>query len=154
MASSTLDRFAAIAGAVEQRFANRAVERVLRSPAHPLLSWRFLLISYEGHRTGRRYTTPVAYWSRPEGVVLLTPREQTTWWTNFRGGHDLRVLLRGSWREGRGEVVADEAAVAAHLRHVAHLPRAVTKTALGRPIPGDARLREAAPGFVLVEVSL
>jgi len=154
MTDSPLDRFATIAGRIEQRFANRLVERVLRSPAHPVLSWHFLVLSYEGRRSGRRFTTPVLYWPTADGVVLLTPREQTVWWKNFRGGHDLRVLLAGNWRAGHGTVVADERAVTDHLTRVARLPRRLSWTLLGRRLPSDDRLRAAAPEFVLVRVSL
>lgn len=147
-----LRRLASIARRAESHLANPVVAGVLRSRLHPLLSLRLLLLSYEGRRSGHRYTTPALYRRTGGGVVLFTPVAATNWWWNFRGGHPADVLVRGEWRRGEGEVVSDEDAVVEHLRWtVGPIRRA--GAALGHPVPGDARLRNAASSFVLVRVT-
>lgn len=88
-------RLAAIPRRIESRIANPLVAGVLRSRFHPLLSRWFLLLSYEGRRSGRHYTTPTLYRQTSDGVVLFTPADSTNWWRNFRDGHPLSVLVRG-----------------------------------------------------------
>ncbi|MFB6129290.1 MAG: hypothetical protein ABEJ28_00520 [Salinigranum sp.] len=143
----------AAARRAESRAANPLVAAVLRSPHHPLLSGRLLLLSYEGRRSGRRYTTPVLYRRTDSGVDLFTPAAETTWWRNFRGGHPASALLCGTWRRGRGEVVADEASVFDHLRWVAAPVRRITFALLGRPLPTEERLAAAAGEFVIVRLT-
>jgi len=145
-------RLAGLPRRLESRFANPVVARVLASPFHPLLSRWLLLLSYEGRRSGRRYTTPTMYRRTPDGVVLFTPAEATNWWRNFRGGYSLTVLLRGEWRRGEGEVVSDESAVLDHLRWLAWPLRRVGRF-VGATASIDERLERAAPSFVLVRVT-
>lgn len=140
-----------VARRAESRIANPVVEAVLRSPAHPLLSRWLLLLSYEGRRSGRRYVTPAMYRRTPRGVVLFTPAEATNWWRNFRGGHPIDVLVRGTWHHGSGTVVRDEDDVVDHLRWMLGPVRSASRL-LGREVPGASRLREAAPSYVLVRV--
>jgi len=46
------------------RVMNRIPATVLRSPLHPMMSGKYLLLSFTGRKSGRRYTTPVAYLKR------------------------------------------------------------------------------------------
>lgn len=149
---TVVEGLASLAREGERRVANPAVAAVLRSPAHPLLSGRLLLLSYVGRRSGRRYTTPAMYRDRPDGVDLFTPADATAWWRNFRGGHPADVLVRGAWRAGRGEVVPGEAAVAEHLRWMVG-PLWPVAGALDRADALEARLRGFAPRAVLVRVT-
>jgi len=68
------------------RIASRAkplVAAILRSPLHPLLSFGLLLISFEGRRTGRRYSFPVGYQQRGETITVLASRaRRKSWWRN------------------------------------------------------------------------
>jgi len=147
---SLTERFAALARPIEDRVANPLVERALTSPLHPLLSWHVVLLDYAGRRSGRRYRTPVLYWPDTSGLVLVTPREETVWWTNFRTPYGCRVRLRGTWRDATAVVDDDPAAVRAHVARVARLPRRLTR---GRWPPDDA-LDSLADELALVRVSL
>lgn len=40
---------------------NCVPQLLLRSPLHGLMSNRYLLITFTGRKSGKRYTTPVAY---------------------------------------------------------------------------------------------
>jgi len=146
---SLSERFAAVARPVESRVANPLVKRVLASPLHPLLSWRFLVLSYEGRKSGTRYETPVAYWEREGEIVLTTPAAETNWWRNFRTPHDCRVLVRGEWRTGVGAVVDDTERVREHLAYATRTARRLTLDEW----PSSETLDELAEALVLVRVA-
>ena len=66
---------------------------VLRSPLHPLMSGRYALLSFTGRRTGRRYTTPVAY--TRDGADRLLLSTDSPWWRNLAGGAPVSLRLAG-----------------------------------------------------------
>ena len=96
-----MDSVQRIAGPV-----NAAMAPLVRSSRWSWLVDRFLvLITYTGRRSGRTFTTPVAY-SRSEKDVLRIRVElpdKKTWWRNFQGeGNALSLRLRGTERVGHG----------------------------------------------------
>ncbi|POG54571.1 hypothetical protein [Haloferax marisrubri] len=93
---------------LEQRFANPFLRRVLRSPLHRLASRWFVLVSYVGPKSGRRYWFPVAYAVAGGGIVAVTPKAESNWWKNFRRPMACRLWYRGQRREATGEVVTGE----------------------------------------------
>jgi deazaflavin-dependent oxidoreductase (nitroreductase family) len=79
-------------------FANSAVEKILQSPAHPMLSGSTLLIRYTGRRTGNEYTLPVQYADAHHGLVVMVGKPETkTWWRNFTDMGQVKVLVKGTW---------------------------------------------------------
>ncbi|EMA46484.1 hypothetical protein [Halobiforma nitratireducens] len=96
----------------EEHVANPLVCRLLCSQFHWLASSALTLVAYTGHRSGTRYTIPVAY-ARVEAagdaaIVVLTPKTETVWWTNFREPTACTLRLRGRRRPATGEVVDDD----------------------------------------------
>lgn len=90
---------------IEERVANPLLRWLLRSRLHWLASRWLLLLSYTGRRSGRRYTTPVAY-ARHEGDVLVaTPERESDWWRNFTEPRRCGLWLRGVDRAATGRVV-------------------------------------------------
>ncbi|KAB1196649.1 MULTISPECIES: nitroreductase/quinone reductase family protein [Haloferax] len=96
---------------LEQRFANPFLRWLLRSPFHPLASRWFVLLSYVGPKSGRRYTFPVAYARDGDGVVVVTPKADSNWWKNFRTPTTCRLWYRGARRAAVGAVVTGEGAI-------------------------------------------
>ncbi len=96
------------------RIASRAkplVAAILRSPLHPLLSFGLMLISFEGRKTGRRYTFPVGYQQSGETITVLASRaRRKSWWRNFREPAPVEVLVRGRRLAGEGRVLAGDGA--------------------------------------------
>lgn len=85
---------------------NPIVVAVLRSPLHRLLSRSVAVVRYRGRRSGREITTPTQYVRQGDDVIILVGRPDTkTWWRNFRGGHDLDVLLGREWIPMRGRAI-------------------------------------------------
>jgi hypothetical protein len=106
-------------------YVNRAMNFMLRSPVHGMVSKTFLLITFTGRVSGKTYTTPVSYSQDGDQVTIFT---HAGWWKNLRGGAPVSLRIRGRELQGIAEPVAeDKGAVAAGL--VAHL----------RKVPSDAR---------------
>ena len=79
-------------------FANTVVEKILRSPAHPIMSGSTLLIRYTGRHTGNEFTLPVQYADAHHGLVVMVGEPETkTWWRNFTDMGQVKVLLKGTW---------------------------------------------------------
>jgi|SRR5271166_186208 len=94
--------------AIWNRSGNRAVELLLRSPAHRLASGHLLLITVRGRRSGREHTLPVGY--RQDGELLRIPvmwPERKLWWRNLREAAPVRVRLRGREVSGSGRAVSE-----------------------------------------------
>jgi hypothetical protein len=106
-------------------FVNKAMEFVLRSPAHSIVSKTVVLITFTGCKSGKTYTTPVSYSQSGDQVSIFT---HANWWKNLRGGMPVILRIQGRAVQGLAEPVSeDKQAVAAGL--AAHL----------RKVPGDAR---------------
>jgi hypothetical protein len=104
---------------VERYVANPLLRIVLRSPLHALASDSLLLLSYEGRRSGDRFSTPVAYERDGDEIDVTTFREAGTWWRNFQDGHPATVWLRGESVAVHGRAITDEDQVAAWLSTLA-----------------------------------
>jgi deazaflavin-dependent oxidoreductase (nitroreductase family) len=104
---------------------NRAMDFILRSPVHGIVSKSILLITFTGRRSSKIYTTPVSY-SQVDGQVTIFTHAD--WWKNLRGEAPVTLRIRGRELHGLAEPIAeDKAAVAAGL--IEHL----------RKVPSDAR---------------
>lgn len=104
---------------IERYLANPLLRIVLRSPLHGLASDSFLLLSYEGRRSGDRFRTPVAYERDGDEIVVTTFREAGTWWRNFQDGHPATLWLRGDSVGTQGLAITDEDRIAAWLATLA-----------------------------------
>ena len=85
---------------------NRVVARILRSPAHRLLSKSVCLIQVTGVKSGNHYRLPVQYVETSAGLVVWPGHAQRkTWWRNLRQPAPITVWLRGERTDGQGAVV-------------------------------------------------
>lgn len=83
---------------------NPVMKRLLRSPLHwPWSRW-FTVLEWTGRRSGRRYSTPVAYLLRGEEVWLTTG---DAWWRNLRSNPLTQVWLAGKQVTGDATLVTD-----------------------------------------------
>ena len=85
--------------------ANPVMARLLRSPLHPLLSSRILVLRFEGRRTGRAYRVPVTCYPADGGALNVLTSADVLWWRNLDGGAPASALYRGREREARVEIV-------------------------------------------------
>ena len=96
--------------AVLNRTGNQAVKLLLRSPLHPLVSGRLVLITVTGRKSGRSFTFPTGYAQRGEQVRIgVGWPERKLWWRNLRGeGAPVRLRLRGQELTGHARARGDE----------------------------------------------
>ena len=136
---------------------NKVPAAVLRSPLHHMMSNKYLLLSFTGRKSGKRYTTPVAYLKEGETLLMTT---DSPWWKNLRGtdgaGPPVSVRVKGREYEGIGEVVTDETEVVRVLARFLQMQPGYGKFvgvkggAGGRVDP--SMVEEAARGRVVVRV--
>jgi deazaflavin-dependent oxidoreductase (nitroreductase family) len=90
-------------------FFNGLVIRFLQSPFHGLLSRNVMLITVTGHKSGKRYTTPVEY-HHDDGLWTITSRRERTWWKNIQHGTPTEIHWRGQTIPVAGTVIIDDIA--------------------------------------------
>ncbi len=95
---------------------NFFVKTIVNSPLHPLLGRGMAVLTFEGRKTGKRYTTPINV-VRDGDVFLVTSLKGRNWWRNLRGGKTLQLTLEGRQRDVYGVVVENEDKVIAEFRH-------------------------------------
>ena len=136
---------------------NKVPAAVLRSPLHRTMSNKYLLLSFTGRESGRRYTTPVAYLKEGKALLMTT---DSPWWKNLRGkdgaGTPVTVRVKGREYEGIGEAVTDETEVVRVLARFLQMQPGygrfvgVKRGAGGQVDP--SMVEEAARGRVVVRV--
>jgi len=136
---------------------NKVPAVILRSPLHPLMSNKYLLLTFTGRKSGRRYTTPVAYLREDDAFLMTT---DSPWWKNLSGedrpGVPVTLRVKSRDYEGTGEAVTDHAEVTRVLgRFLEEQPGyarfvSVKRGAEGRVDPSE--LQQAARGRVVVRV--
>jgi deazaflavin-dependent oxidoreductase (nitroreductase family) len=76
------------------KIANKIFMPLLRSPLHFLVSHGMMLITVTGRKTGKQYTTAVAYVRDDQRVVFFSGRD-LLWIKNLEGGAPVMLRLRG-----------------------------------------------------------
>lgn len=134
---------------LEENVANPVLRRLLHSRIHwPLSQW-YCLLSYEGVVSGERHTTPVGY-SRSDDILhVVTIRERSSWWKNFRDPHECTLYLDGEPHKAVGEMVTNTTKHEAHVADFLH-----PAPALAGPGGEGSIDDEDFTNFVLVEFML
>jgi F420H(2)-dependent quinone reductase len=135
---------------------NVILSAILRSPFHGKLSQRFMLLSFKGRKSGKKYTLVVGYQREGEVLEVISPRN---WWKNLRGGNtQVSVLLQGRWYDGVAEAFhGDETVTAGYLRAIQRSPALigmyhVEVDETGQPKPES--VRQATRACALVRIRL
>jgi hypothetical protein len=76
---------------------------LLRSPLHGTISGLLMLLSYEGRKTGKRYTHPVGYfqWDKDEVVAFTSAH----WWINMTEGRTVTLRINGQTYQATPTVI-------------------------------------------------
>ncbi|MEO1060932.1 MAG: hypothetical protein AAFZ07_05915 [Actinomycetota bacterium] len=95
------------------------------SVLNPVMRWllrrgkgptsHMMLISWNGRKSGRAYSTPVSRFELDERLVTTTA---SPWKANFVGGHPVDVIVDGRLRSMRGTVIDDPAHVGETQRRI------------------------------------
>lgn len=129
---------------------------VLRSPLHGMLSNGMMLITITGHKTGKKYTTPVGYYIEGENLWVITSRERT-WWKNLQGGAQVDLLLKRKPVQGFAEPEIDAKAVEARMsEYLRHIPQAASRMGvrIENDIPNAQDIATTAKDRLFVKIKL
>jgi deazaflavin-dependent oxidoreductase (nitroreductase family) len=103
---------------------NDFISWVLRSPFHGMLSNGMMLITVTGRKTGKKYTTPVGYFSENGDLWVLTSRDRT-WWKNLYDGAEVSLLLKREPVQAFARPELDSQTVETLMRaYIKHIPQA------------------------------
>ena len=89
---------------------NKLMRPWLESPRfNRVIGGKMALISYEGRRSGRTFSIPVAYARQGDTVsIRVALPEQKSWWRNFQGaGGPMRLKLKGTDHVGHATASKD-----------------------------------------------
>lgn len=89
---------------------NPIMSWLLRSPLHFVVSKNMMLMSYIGHKSGKRYSTPMNYIEIGDVLNTISSRERV-WWRNLRAGADVILRLRGAEIPARARAIEGQAEV-------------------------------------------
>lgn len=138
-------------------FASTAMNAVptllLRSPLHRAVSGRYLLLTFTGRKTGREYTTPVAYIQDGNRIIVST---DSAWARNVIGGRGVRTRVRGCDHSGVGQRVTDPAVRVPAMRALLAIPgyaRAAGIERIGGTIT-EEQIRHAAAVRTVIAIDL
>jgi hypothetical protein len=139
-------------------FFNALTSTILRTPVlHRLMSSHFLLLTFTGHKSGKRYHVPVGYVREGKTVTILTKRFRM-WWRNFQEAARVEAWIEGKTYPGTAKALTNE------LSMIPIMSRAMTKDTstakfygvrliAGRqPDPEDIRC--LAPKLVVLQIAL
>jgi F420H(2)-dependent quinone reductase len=143
------------AATVRAHLLNPVVRRLLRSPAHRVLSRSVLLLAYTGRRSGVRRELPAMYARLGDRFVVIAGQPDTkTWWRNFAGdSRPVTVTVAGLRHSCRARLLEPrtaehQLALDAYRVRCRHVPVADTTpvlvlTPVRDPDPDDAVHRRA-----------
>ena len=95
---------------------NFFMKAIINSPLHPLLGANFAVITVEGRKTGRLYSTPVNA-VRDGDIFTVVSLRSRSWWRNLRRGRPAKLRVSGKRYPVRGEVIEKHDEVVDGLAH-------------------------------------
>jgi deazaflavin-dependent oxidoreductase (nitroreductase family) len=141
------------------KMTNTALSLLLRSPFHKRMSNTLLLLTFQGRKSGKRYSFPVGYILEGKAdLIILTPKMRS-WWKNFRSGAPVIVYMQGQKRQGTARVFDDnsEAIAQGITKFLRHNPKAAPMYRVelgpsGEPTPET--LQQIIPYWTVVRIHL
>ncbi len=91
------------------RAVNPMLRYLLRTPVMGAAREQLMVLSFNGRKTGRRYSIPISAHRIDNAIYALTA---APWKRNFRNGADAEVLLGGKTTTMHGELIEDRSVVA------------------------------------------
>jgi len=91
------------------RVVNPILAYLLRTPLAGGAREQMMVVSFNGRKTGRRYSIPLSAHRIDNNLYALT---SAPWKMNFRDGATAEVLVGGNTTTMRGELIRDPAVVA------------------------------------------
>jgi deazaflavin-dependent oxidoreductase (nitroreductase family) len=92
------------------KISNFFMKTIVNSPLHLLLGSKFAVITFEGRKSSKQYSTPINVTRDGDAYIAVSFRNRT-WWRNLRGGRQAQLRVSGKQYAVRGEVLEDHGAV-------------------------------------------
>ena len=89
---------------------NFFMKAIVNSPLHPLLGSHFAVITFEGRKSGKRYSTPINVTRDGDTFTAVSLRNRN-WWRSLRGGRLAQLRVVGKQYIVCGEVLEEHGAV-------------------------------------------
>lgn len=86
-------------------YINPAMNRLLRSPWHRMMSKRIMSVSYRGRKSGTDFCTPVSYYRDGDTVYCFTNGH---WRYNFTAGHPATLRIQGNDYIASGKIYSGD----------------------------------------------
>lgn len=99
-----------------QKVVNPILRFLLATPVMGAAREQLMVVSFNGRKTGRRYSLPLSAYRIDNDLYALS---DATWTRNFREVASAQVLYDGKTTAMRGELIQDRSAVADLYRHFA-----------------------------------
>ncbi|WGI17820.1 hypothetical protein [Methanonatronarchaeum sp. AMET-Sl] len=139
---------------VESKIFNPLIKKILDSKLHWPLSTRLMCISYKGHKSGEKYTTPVYYHPNRNRLFVITMKQEASWWKNFRKTHPVKIKYKGKTYKTTGDAVIDPETISKYLKKLIKKSWhwKILLKIYGVPInPTEKQIREKSKRLVLVK---
>ena len=133
---------------------NFKMKLILRTPLHVLFSSSLLLITFNGRRSGKQFTTPVRY-MRHENLIYMFSSPSAQWWRNLEGGQHVTLKVKGHQLSGLAQVLPcdQEDRLELFATYLKRFPGDAVYHGLrirrGKPLPMDL-LKETLPHVSIV----
>lgn len=112
------------------------------------------LISFEGRKTGNRYTIPVSYFREDNTVTIITKR-QRKWWHNFESPIEVELRLAGSTFRGKASIETDQASnLNFMVEYLKKRPIDAKAYGLGKDELVPDRVARIIPQIVVIEIDI
>ena len=135
---------------------NPIMKTILKSPFHKMMSGQIMILTFQGVKSGKTYTTPVSYSRENDNVTCFT---HANWWKNFRNGADVKLRLQGQDLEGYAVAITDdlEQKIVGLQNHILAVPydaRFYGVTLDENSQPNMEQVIKAAGEAVMIQISL
>ena len=118
-----------------QKLVNPIMRLLLRTPVMGAARKQLMVVSFNGRKTGRRYSFPLSAYQIDTDLYALS---YAAWTRNFRDHATAQVLHDGKTTTMRGELIQDRAAVADLYRRFAESKGVKNAAHDGYEIPRSA----------------
>lgn len=132
---------------------NPSMKAILYSPLHGVLSHGLLVLTFRGRKSGKKFSTPVAYKRLDEKTVMVMTR--SPWWKNLADGQAVQLRLEGKEYQAVPELIQDNELVWSHISRF--LAENHDLRSVGIMLPEDANpdeIRRAASDLLAIRFRL
>lgn len=136
-------------------WANSLMKWALQVPViQSMVGQGVALLTFTGHKTGKRYTIPVSYYRDGDTVTIVTKRVRN-WWRNFQDPADAELRLAGETFSGTARVKDDpEDTLDFMTEYLAKRPIDAKAYGLGKDEIVREKIARIIPAIVVIEVEL